>query len=62
MKIEIQRFGYSGLLVGDHYTSQRSLIGTKEAKAVLVDVTECEIERPQKNRETTIQARRRGIH
>jgi len=28
---------------------------------VLVDVTECEIERPKKNRESTIQARRRGI-
>ena len=48
MKIEIQRFGYSGPLVGDYYTSKRSLIGTKEAKAVLVDVTECEIERPKK--------------
>ena len=41
--------------------SKRSLIETKEAKVVLVDVTECEIERPQKNRETTIRARRRGI-
>ena len=41
--------------------SKRSLIEAKEAKAVLVDVTECEIERPKKNRESTIQARRRSI-
>ena len=41
--------------------SKRSLVETKDVKAVLVDVTECEIERPKKNRETTIQARRRCI-
>ena len=41
--------------------SKRSLVETKDVKAVLVDVTECEIERPKKNRESTIQARRRGI-
>ena len=41
--------------------SKRSLVETKDVKAVLVDVTECEIERPKKNRETTIQARRRSI-
>ena len=41
--------------------SKRSLVETKDVKAVLVDVTECEIERPKKNRESTIQARRRDI-
>ena len=41
--------------------SRRSLVETKDVKAVLVDVTECEIERPKKNRESTIQARRRCI-
>ena len=41
--------------------SKRSLVETKDVKTVLVDVTECEIERPKKNRKTTIQARRSGI-
>ena len=41
--------------------SKRSLVETKDVKAVLVDVTECKIERPKKNRESTIQARRKGI-
>ena len=34
--------------------SKRSLVETKDVKTVLVDVTECEIERPKKNRKIII--------
>lgn len=40
--------------------SKRSLTETEDVKVALVDVTECEIERPKKNKKTTIQARRSG--
>ena len=41
--------------------SKRKLLETQDVKVALVDVTECEIERPKKNKKTTIQARRRDI-
>lgn len=33
-----------------------------QLEAVIVDVTECEIERPEKNRKNTIPEKRKGIH
>lgn len=41
--------------------SKRSLTETQDIKVVLVDVTECEIERPKKNKKNTTPARRRDI-
>ncbi len=40
--------------------SRRKLIETKEEQVVLLDATECEIERPKKNRKNTILARRKN--
>lgn len=40
--------------------SKRKLIGSTQIEVILVDATECEIERPQKNRGTTIPARKRS--
>ena len=40
--------------------SRRKLIETKEEQVVLLDATECEIERPKKNRKNTILVRRKN--
>ena len=40
--------------------SKRKLIGSTQIEVILVDATECEIERPQKNKGTTIPARKRN--
>ena len=42
--------------------SKRRLLGDTPVQAVLIDVTECEIERPKKNKKCIIQARKRSIH
>ena len=34
----------------------------RQLEEVIVDVTECEIERPEKNRKSTIPGKRKGIH
>lgn len=40
---------------------RKSLLETQGERVVLVDATECEIERPQKNKRRIIQARRKNI-
>jgi len=42
--------------------SKRKLMADSNIEAVIVDATECEIERPKKNRKNTIQARKRSTH
>lgn len=42
--------------------SKKALINDLDIDVILVDVTECEIERPQKNRSSTTQARKRDTH
>ena len=41
--------------------SKRKLLEQNSVKAVLIDATECEIERPKKNRKFITQARKRNI-
>ncbi len=41
--------------------SKKKLIQDTNIEVVLVDATECEIERPKKNKRTTIQERKKGI-
>lgn len=40
--------------------SKKKLTETQDEQVVLLDATECEIERPKKNRKNTIQARRKN--
>ena len=42
--------------------SKRKLLEDSSVQAVLVDVTECEIERPKKNKKCIIRARKKSIH
>ncbi len=42
--------------------SKKALIDDLDIKVVFVDATECEIERPQKNRNNTIPGRKKDIH
>lgn len=42
--------------------SKRALLEDMDIEVVLVDATECEIERPQKNRKNTTQVRKRDTH
>ncbi len=42
--------------------SKRALIDNLDIEVVLIDATECEIERPQKNNKNTTPARRKDIH
>ena len=42
--------------------SKRKLMDSAQIEVVLVDATECEIERPQKNKDATIPARKRSTH
>ena len=42
--------------------SKRELLENSSVQAVLVDVTECEIERPKKNKKRIIRARKKSIH
>ena len=42
--------------------SKRELISENAPFVVLMDVTECEIQRPKKNRKNTTAVRRRNIH
>ena len=42
--------------------SKRALINNLDIDVVLVDATECEIERPQKNKSSITLARRKDIH
>ena len=42
--------------------SKRELINNTAIEVVLIDATECEIERPQKNNINTIPARKRNTH
>ena len=42
--------------------SKRKLLENTSVQAVLVDVTECEIERPKKNKKCIIRARKKSIH
>ena len=41
--------------------SKRALIDDLDIQVVFVDATECEIERPQKNRNDTIPVRKKDI-
>ena len=41
--------------------SKKKLTQDDDIEAVLIDATECEIERPKKNKRTTIQERKKGI-
>ncbi len=40
---------------------RKELAKAQEAQVVLIDATECEIERPKKNRKNTIPGRRKDI-
>ena len=42
--------------------SKRKLLTESSVKEILIDATECEIERPKKNKKCITQARRRNIH
>ena len=42
--------------------SKRELLENSSVQAVHVDVTECEIERPKKNKKRIIRARKKSIH
>ena len=42
--------------------SKRELLENSSVQAVLIDVTECEIERPKKNKKRIIRARKKSIH
>jgi predicted DNA-binding protein YlxM (UPF0122 family) len=42
--------------------SKRKLMDSAQIEVVLVDATECEIERPQKNKDATTPARKRSTH
>lgn len=44
-----------------HLPSRKKLLEDKMIENVVVDATEIEIERPQKNKRSTIQARKKGI-
>lgn len=43
-------------------SSKRALINNPNIEIVIVDATECEIERPKKNKSNIIQERKRNIH
>lgn len=45
-----------------HLPSRKELLENKNVEIIVVDATEVEIERPQKNRKNTIQARKKDIH
>jgi predicted DNA-binding protein YlxM (UPF0122 family) len=42
--------------------SKRKLMDSAQIEVVLVDATECEIERPKKNKDVTIPVRKRSTH
>ena len=42
--------------------SKKALIDDLDIEVVFIDATECEIERPKKNRNDTIPARKKDIH
>jgi hypothetical protein len=42
--------------------SKKTLYEDKTLEIILIDATEVEIERPKKNRENTIQGKRKNIH
>lgn len=42
--------------------SKRKLMDSAQIGVILVDATECEIERPQKNKDATTPARKRSTH
>lgn len=44
-----------------HLRSRKELTSNPELETVIVDATECEVERPKKNSGSTIQARKRSI-
>ncbi|MDE5738349.1 MAG: hypothetical protein K2H93_08285 [Oscillospiraceae bacterium] len=45
-----------------HLPSRKKVTNSESIKEVAVDVTEIEIERPQKNKGNTIQARKEDTH
>lgn len=45
-----------------HLPSRKKMLEDTSIKVIVADATECEIERPQKNRKITIQARKKDIH
>lgn len=45
-----------------HLPSRKKLLEDTSIEIIVVDTTEVEIERPQKNRKSTIQARKKDIH
>ena len=45
-----------------HLTSRKKLPEDTSIEIIVVDATEVEIERPQKNRKNTIQGRKKGTH
>ena len=45
-----------------HLPSRKKMLEDASIKVIVADATECEIERPKKNRKITIQARKKDIH
>ena len=45
-----------------HLPSRKKMLEDTSIKVIVADATECEIERPKKNRKITIQARKKDIH
>lgn len=45
---------------GFFFAKKRELVNDVDIEAVLVDATECEIERPKKNSRNTIQGKRKN--
>lgn len=52
------------LLKDEKFTlpGKKTLVGNEDIEVILIDVTECPIERPQKNKENGIPGKRKDIH
>ena len=52
------------LLKDERFTlpGKKTLVGNEDIEIILIDVTECPIERPQKNKENGILGKRKDIH